>query len=181
VPDATDNCPEVANADQKDGDGDKVGDACDILPPGDAPVGRGRDGAGDRGQRRVFIKLPAGTKVPARAAKAYARAAQAAPISGFVPIKGVATVPIGSQIDSRKGQLDLKTASKYGSKGQRTNLQQGRFGAGMFRDPPGRAPTREVRQRQADHRSRAADPARPFASVRRGQRRATDQGASCAP
>ncbi|MDA0163750.1 Ig-like domain-containing protein [Solirubrobacter ginsenosidimutans] len=132
VPDATDNCPEVANADQKDGDGDKVGDACDILPPGDAPVVAGETAQVTAVSGEVFIKLPKGTKVSARAARAYARAAQAAPISGFVPIKGVATVPVGSQIDSRKGQLDLKTASKYGSKGQRTNLQQGRFGAGMF-------------------------------------------------
>jgi hypothetical protein len=29
-------------------------------------------------------------------------------------------------------QSTIKTASKYGAKGQKTNLQQGRFGAGMF-------------------------------------------------
>ena len=74
----------------------------------------------------MFVKLPKGTKL-------RARVAQKAPISGFVPIKGVATVPIGSEIDSRKGQLDIKTASKFDKKGQRTQLQQGRFGAGIFK------------------------------------------------
>jgi hypothetical protein len=130
VPDASDNCPEAANADQKDADADKVGDACDLLPPGDAPVVAGETAQVTAVSGDVFVKLP---KVPARIAKAYARAAQQAPIGGFVSIKGVATVPIGSEIDSRKGQLDLKTASKYGAKGQKTNLQQGRFGAGLFK------------------------------------------------
>jgi len=132
VADAVDNCPDVANADQKDADGDKVGDACDILPPGDAPVVAGTTAQVTAVSGEVFIKLPKGARVPARAAKAYAHAAQTAPISGFVPIKGVATVPIGSEIDSRKGQLEIRTASRFGGKGQRANLQQGRFGAGMF-------------------------------------------------
>jgi hypothetical protein len=132
LPDASDNCPEVANSDQADGDHDKVGDACDILPPGDLPVVAGTTAQVTAISGEVFIKLPKGTKVPARAAKVYARAAQQAPISGFVPIKGVATVPVGSEIDSRKGELELKTASKYGKKGQKTGLQQGRFAAGIF-------------------------------------------------
>jgi hypothetical protein len=132
LPDASDNCPEIANSDQADGDRDKVGDACDILPPGDLPVVAGTTAQVTAISGEVFIKLPKGTKVPARAAKVYARAAQQAPISGFVPIKGVATVPVGSEIDSRKGELELKTASKYGKKGQKTGLQQGRFAAGIF-------------------------------------------------
>ena len=32
VPDATDNCPSVANADQADSDGDGIGDACEACP-----------------------------------------------------------------------------------------------------------------------------------------------------
>ena len=37
VPDVTDNCPEVSNAGQEDTDADRLGDACDLLPPGNTP------------------------------------------------------------------------------------------------------------------------------------------------
>jgi hypothetical protein len=40
VPDSTDNCPAVANADQADADGDGIGDACDT------PIGPDADGDG---------------------------------------------------------------------------------------------------------------------------------------
>ncbi len=35
--DSVDNCPLVANLDQKDSDGDKIGDACDVVAPVAAP------------------------------------------------------------------------------------------------------------------------------------------------
>ena len=57
VPDATDNCPNDANADQADGDGDDVGDVCDNCPNDANPnqedgdgdgVGDACEGTGDR-------------------------------------------------------------------------------------------------------------------------------------
>ncbi len=49
VPDSTDNCPFVANADQADGDGDGVGDVCDNCPATSNPdqTDTDLDGVGD--------------------------------------------------------------------------------------------------------------------------------------
>ena len=46
VPDASDDCPLVPNADQADADGDGVGDACDNCPVTFNPNQQDRDGDG---------------------------------------------------------------------------------------------------------------------------------------
>ena len=148
VGDLADNCPDVANANQADADKDKVGDACDILPPGDRPVVVGTTARVAAVSGDVFIKLPPGTAAAARASRAAARISQNdAPIEGFVPIKGVATVPIGSQIDARRGQIELQTAPTFSRAGARSRLQQGRFAAALFA-------IRQARARKAKQRAR---------------------------
>jgi hypothetical protein len=60
VPDAADNCPTVANADQADADHDARGDACDNCPgvPNADQVDRNADGAGDACQPNVtFVSM----------------------------------------------------------------------------------------------------------------------------
>lgn len=47
VPNATDNCPDVANADQADEDADTLGDVCDPCPPSTTNTDTDNDGVGD--------------------------------------------------------------------------------------------------------------------------------------
>ncbi len=105
VPDDRDSCPLAANADQRDADGDRIGDACELLPLGNvAPVA----GA------NAVVRLLAGAvtvQLPGRAA---------------VPLAGVASVPVGAVVDARNGRLQLRTAS-----GRRT--QAFVLAAGIFK------------------------------------------------
>jgi hypothetical protein len=119
VPDATDNCPADANANQADGDSDGVGDACELLPSGNTPPTAGVTAVVRQLSGEVFVKLPA-----RRGFKQE---------TGFIPLKGVAAIPIGSTVDARKGEIEVASAANgYAASDKRAKRQQARIKAGMF-------------------------------------------------
>jgi len=124
VPDATDDCPAVANPSQADTDRDRVGDACEVAPPGNvAPV----DG------RSVIVRVLSGDvfiKLPAHASSS--RLAQQAPISGFVPLKGIAALPVGTLVDARAGKLALQSTVDGRRVGSGGRTQSVTLSAGIF-------------------------------------------------
>jgi hypothetical protein len=144
VPSAQDNCPDAANRSQADEDRDDLGNACELLPSGRlTPV------AGIRTRVRllsgeVFVKLPDDSGGGASAAqlppgfvplKGSRRTRVDTPQeSGYVPLQGVATLPVGSTVDARKGRVAVTAATRYvrpGS-GRATATKTGRFAAAIF-------------------------------------------------
>jgi hypothetical protein len=115
VPDASDDCPDAANPSQADADHDGVGDACEVLPPGNVAPKAGVNAVVQLISGEVFVKLPSGTKQD----------------SGFVPLKGVASVPVGSTVDARKGELSVASAAN-GYTDKRARRQSARIKAGIF-------------------------------------------------
>jgi hypothetical protein len=128
VPDARDDCPAAANAGQADADHDGVGDACETLPPGTDPPVTGQSVVVQVLSGSVFVKLPA-----AAASSSARRFAQAAPLAGFVPLKGIASVPVDTVVDARRGRLAIESSvdgRRIGSGGAR---QSAVLAAGIFR------------------------------------------------
>jgi thrombospondin type 3 repeat protein len=132
VPDVSDNCSAAVNSAQVDADHDGVGDACESGLPGDlAPV------TGERVVVRVlsgevFVKLPA--------ARTFKQA-----LSGFVPLKGQASLPIGTVVDTRKGRLAMTSTVDGRRIGSGGRTQSAILSAGIF----------QIQQRKAALGSRA--------------------------
>jgi hypothetical protein len=133
----TDNCPTVKNADQKDKDKDRVGDACEIGRPGNLPPELGERVNVSVVSGEVFVKVAGeGSRKRAKAAGNGSRE------SGFVPLKGVANVPVGT-LDTRDGTVALTAATTAGS---RPKVGTGRFATAVFK----------IKQRRASRRQRRA-------------------------
>jgi hypothetical protein len=121
VPDANDNCPNAGNAAQADADKDGVGDACETAPSGATTPVTGEKVVVEVLSGEVFVKLPASSR----------RLAQA-PLSGFVPLKGIAALPVGTVVDARKGSLAMQSTvdgRRIGAGGRRQSVT---LAAGIF-------------------------------------------------
>src|SRR5207249_4141140 len=66
---------------------------------------------------KVLVKLPPGTSAPAAQTKG----------NGFVPLTQARLIPVGSQLDVRRGTVRLTTAAN-----DRGGTQSGEFTAGIF-------------------------------------------------
>jgi hypothetical protein len=127
VPDAADDCPAAANPSQADTDHDGVGDACEVAAPGNEPPVDGRTVVVEVLSGEVFVKLPANAS-----SASLRRFAQAAPINGFVPLKGIAALPVGAQVDTRRGILSLTSTVDGRQIGHGGRTQTARLSAGIF-------------------------------------------------
>jgi hypothetical protein len=128
IADGSDNCPDNANSDQADSDKDGVGNACEVLPPGDRPPTAGVTSIVELISGDVFVKLPATTKLGFDGMRAPFQE------TGFVPLKGVASVPVGSTVDARKGELKVETAANgYPASDRRARRQAIQARIGMFK------------------------------------------------
>jgi len=118
IPDVADNCPTVPNTDQGDADGDGIGDVCDNS---NTPVAL-KSVVVKVVSGQVFYKRPSGGQAP----------------SSFKPLKGAATLPVGTTLETAKGRVELTAASvTRGGKTMKGQFFDGRFTIGQVRQGKG--------------------------------------------
>jgi hypothetical protein len=105
IPNSRDNCPNVANPDQRDSDDDGLGDACEPFPPARRP----------RAGKDSTVKVLEGTIFVFKNGQ-------------FIPFSGAANVPVNTDVDTRKGQLTVTTAADSSG-----HTASARLAAGIFR------------------------------------------------
>lgn len=128
VPDPSDNCPEVANTDQADVDSDQVGNACDAFERGDVPPKPGETSVVQVVSGEVFVKLPT------RRTLGFTGLHAPFQESGFQPLKGAASIPIGAEVDTRKGTVKVESAANsFASSDRRAKQQTAEISAAIFR------------------------------------------------
>jgi hypothetical protein len=156
VPDGNDNCPDNANAGQGDADKDRVGDACELLPSGNTPLKAGEFARVKLLSGEVFVKLPAGATGSAFTAGLRAPFQS----SGFISLKGVAAVPMGSTLDTRRGEVALTAAiNGQPARSRRQLRREARFRAGIFAIRQARKKRRAKRSKKIPPRAELASPA----------------------
>ena len=156
VLDGGDNCPDTANAAQGDADRDGVGDACEVLPSGNTPLVAGRFAKVKLLSGDVFVKL-----APGAAGSAFTSGLRV-PFqdSGFLPLKGVAAVPMGSTLDTRRGAVALTAAiNGQPARSRRQLRREARFRAGIFAIRQARRARRAKRSKRIPPRAELASPA----------------------
>jgi hypothetical protein len=130
VVDPSDNCPDAANPDQADADGDGIGDACEAAPaPTLSPTLTPSSTPGAQPQ----IPGPEDT----RPAPVLGKSVVARAVAGTIRVKRKGgrfhvlrtseSIPLGSTVDATKGKVQITAASGPGGA-----TQSGRFSTGAF-------------------------------------------------
>ncbi len=155
VLDGSDNCPDAPNAAQGDADADGVGDACEVLPSGNTPVEAGKVAIVRLISGEVFVRLPAGASGSAFTSGLRVPFQS----SGFLPLKGVAAVPMGSTLDTRRGEVALTAAiNGQPARSRRQLRREARFRAGIFAIRQARRARKAKRSKRIPPRAELASP-----------------------
>jgi hypothetical protein len=113
-----------------DVDRDRIPDTQEVLPLGNVPPIAGERSLATLISGTVYVKLPSNLRQ----------------LSGFVPLKGVAALPVGTIVDARRGTIGLDTAADgRAATDPRRRLSRSRLSAAIF----------QIRQQRARVRTRA--------------------------